>query len=573
MRRALTLATLFAVLPGAASGQGLGVLHVKVTLTDAARTSMPVPRHALLISDNPATSTPRRVVTSTDGTAEVRLPPGSYTVESDEPFTFDGKGYQWTQTVEITAGRDVVLELTAQNADVGAAPAPSLSPAPTENAPSLLLPQWKDSVVSVWTPASRASGFVVDAAGLVVTSQRVIGSASAVDVQLTPSVKVAARVLVADRVRDVAVLWIDPVTIASVRPIPLDCADRSKPPFADSSKPPFADRQKVVAIGAPLRGQKEVSLGEVIRVEPHASVADFRLAPGSAGGPVFSTDGGVVGLSSIVDDEDERRRRDAGIVPVDDVCEVVRSAEKTMQTAQRPVATRLPVEPLRPFPADARIIVAGAAVQRPAGNLSPYQMSSSDFDVAFLTPVLIYDAQHNTQEPNTRAGRGNKRGPDVQQGMQQGRQVAPADFGDWSEYFADVPPVLVVRVTPKLAESFWTTIARGAAYTQGVALPPIKHFKPGFSRLRALCGDVEVIPIHPFTLEQRVSETDAIREGLYVFDPQALGPHCTSVKLVLYSEKEPTKPDTRVVDPQLIERIWQAFGPYRALVAAGGDRP
>src|SRR6266436_3031965 len=119
MLRALTLAlaTLFAVLPGTASGQVLSVLHIKVTLTDAARTSVPVPRHALLISDNPATSSPRRVVTGPDGTAEVRLRPGNYTVESDEPVTFDGKSFQWTETVEITAGRDVILELTADNAE------------------------------------------------------------------------------------------------------------------------------------------------------------------------------------------------------------------------------------------------------------------------------------------------------------------------------------------------------------------------------------------------------------------------------------------------------------------------
>jgi len=544
MLRALTLATLVAVVTVATSSQELGVLHVKVTLTDAARASIPVARHALLISDNPATSTPRRVVTSSDGSADVRLPPGSYTVESDEPVAFDGKGYQWTETVEITAGREVVLELTARNAEVRAAPAPSSSPAPTENDSSLLLPQWNDSLVSVWTPASRATGFVIDAAGLVVTSQRAVGSASAVEVQLTPSVKAAARVLVADRVRDVAVLWIDPGNAAMVRPIPLNCAD--------SSKPRFADRQKVVAIGAPLRGQKEVSVGEVIRVEPEATVANFRLAPGSTGGPVFSTGGRVVGLSSVVDDQDERRRRDVRIVPVDDVCEVVRSAEKAMQTAQRPVATRLPVEGLQPFPADA----LDAAVKRGVANLSPYQLSSSDFDITFLTPVLVYGAQHNAQQANTRGRE-----------VQQGRQVTVTDFGDWSDYFADVPPVLVVRVTPKLAESFWTTVARGAAYTQGVAVPPIKHFKPGFSRLRALCGLVEVTPIHPFTLEQRVSETDAIREGLYVFDPQALGPHCKSVKLVLYSEKEPKKPDTRAVDPQVIERIWQDFAPYRALVA------
>ena len=232
-----------------------------------------------------------------------------------------------------------------------------------------------------------------------------------------------------------------------------------------------------------------------------------------------------------------------------------------MQTAERPSVTRLPVEPLQPFPTDA----LEAAVKRRAGNLSSYQLSASDFDVAFLTPVLIYSAQHNTQQANTPATRRGSRSQDPQQG----RQITPTDFGDWSDYFADDPPVLVVRVTPKLAESFWTTFARGAAYTQGVALPPIKHFKPGFSRMRAFCGDVEVTPIHPFTLEQRVSETDAVREGLYVFDSQALGPDCKSVKLVLSSEKEPEKQDTRIVDPRVIEQIWQDFTPYRALLADG----
>ena len=92
MLRALTLATLFAVLSGAASAQTLSVLHVKVTLTDAAQASIPIARHVLFISDNPATSSPRRVVTGRDGTVDVRLRPGSYTVESDEPVAFNGKG-------------------------------------------------------------------------------------------------------------------------------------------------------------------------------------------------------------------------------------------------------------------------------------------------------------------------------------------------------------------------------------------------------------------------------------------------------------------------------------------------
>jgi len=109
---------------------------------------MPVAGYALLISDNPATTTPRRIVTAADGTAQIRLPAGNYTVESDEPFAFSGKGYQWTQTLDVPAGRDVVLELTAANAEVGVAPPPS---AVVKESGPTLLSQWQVSVVSVLT--------------------------------------------------------------------------------------------------------------------------------------------------------------------------------------------------------------------------------------------------------------------------------------------------------------------------------------------------------------------------------------------------------------------------------------
>ena len=121
----------------------------------------------------------------------------------------------------------------------------------------------------------------------------------------------------------------------------------------------------------------------------------------------------------------------------------------------------------------------------------------------------------------------------------------------------------MIRVTPKFEEGFWTKVARGAAQTQGMAIPAIKRFKSGFGRLRAFCGEAEVTPIHPFKLEQNVSDTNTVVEGLYVFDPGALGPECASVKLTLYSVKEPDKADTRVVDPKLIQQIWSDFAPYR----------
>ncbi len=545
MLRALVLATLFLVVPRTAAVQALRVLHIKIVLVDAEGKATPIPHYLLLVSENPASALPRRVVTALDGTADVSLRPGNYTVESDRPVAFQGKAYQWTQIVDVVAGRDAVLELKADNAEVVTATPETASAALLEADPSGLLALWQDSVVAIWTPTTHASGFVIDAKGLIATNQRVIGNATSVEVQLTPAVKVAARVLTADAALDVAVLAIDPKALASVRPVPLACAQPGKP---------VAEGQGLFTIGAPLRGLKGAAAGTISRVEPRAIVSDLILAAGSAGGPVFNAGGDVIGITTVGDDRDEGSRRRTRIARMDSACAVIASAGSKMKDSKPPDAAHLPVERPLPFPVDA----LKEAAKRRAGSLSPYPMTTTDFEVNFITPVLIYGAHYQAEQVT-----GRERGTATRKPAEPALVRPLMDFSNWSEYMADYPPVLLIRVTPKLVESLWATVARGAARTQGVALPPIKRFKSGFSRMSVFCGDAEVTPIHPFKLEQRVSETDAIYEGLYVFDPGALGPQCGTVKLVLYSEKEPQKADTRVVDPKVVEQVWQDFAPYR----------
>ena len=160
MVRALVLATLAVVISPAAASQTLGVLHIKVVLLDSDRKLTPVPHHALLVSANPASAAPRRLVTGMDGTVDLNLRPGNYTVESDRPVSFQGKAYQWAQTVDIVADHDTVLELTAANAEIEAVGSASSTPAAALEAdPSFLLPKWQDSVVAVWTPYTQVSGF------------------------------------------------------------------------------------------------------------------------------------------------------------------------------------------------------------------------------------------------------------------------------------------------------------------------------------------------------------------------------------------------------------------------------
>ena len=39
-------------------------------------------------------------------------------MESDRPFVHQGNAYQWTQMVNVVAGRGATLALTAQNAEI-----------------------------------------------------------------------------------------------------------------------------------------------------------------------------------------------------------------------------------------------------------------------------------------------------------------------------------------------------------------------------------------------------------------------------------------------------------------------
>jgi hypothetical protein len=521
MSRALLVATLWMLSSPPVFAQGLSTLHISITLPDGTGRITPVARHALLISEEPPTAPPRRTLTTLAGTADVSLRPGRYAVESDQPVAFEGKTYEWSQRIDIVAGRDATLELTAGNASIDTATAAATSARRSDTDPSFLAAQWQDAIVGLWTPTQHASGFVVDARGLIVTNQRVVGTASSAEAQFTPDIKVRATVLASDPTRDVAILWVNPSMVASLRPLPLGCGQ---------TRPSVANGQELYTLGALMTGQKRLTVGGVTGVGPRLLLSDLTVVRASAGGPVF-TAGGLIGFTTL-EDRDPDGRSNARVVRIDQACEVLAAAEQKLTEATPPDATLLPLDPQRPIAADA----LSAAVKNRAGSLSPYPMTTTDFDIAFITPVHIYGTKDQVRRP-------------------------VMDFGHWSEYMADYPRVLLVRVTPKQVEGLWAKVARGAAMTQGLSLPPMKRAKSGFSRMRVFCGDTEVTPIHPFMVEQRISETEAIYEGLYAFDPAVLGPRCETVKLTVYSENGPDKGDTRVVDPKVLQQITQDFAP------------
>jgi len=265
---------------------------------------------------------------------------------------------------------------------------------------------------------------------------------------------------------------------------------------------------------------------------------------------VFNDAGAIVGLTSMVAEPDSRSN-EAGVVQTVFICEALAASLPMLAAAGPPAATQLPVDPARPYPAG----TLEDAKKGTTPSAAVPVMSSSDFDVAFITPPMIHRARQRTGW----TGGAQSRSPEAEARL--GRLT---EFGAWADYFSSLPAVLIVRVTPKMVEALWKRLGREAARTQGADLPAFKDFKTSFRSMRATCAGVEVAPIHPFVLEHLLTEKKIIREGLYVFDADALGPQCGTVTLSLYSEAQPERADTLTPTRTIIDQIWNDFAPYRA---------
>jgi S1-C subfamily serine protease len=496
--RTLTIAVLI-TLATALSAQTTSGLHIQVQLTNTDGSAIPMRGVVLLISDNPATGEPRRVTTTADGTVDVNLRPGNYTVESDQPVAFQGQGYEWTQVVDVVSGQRATLVLTAKNAEIGAI---SASAKPVDASSIVLFNERQSAIVELWSPTGHAAGFIVDAKGLIATNQRSLGDATTVEVQVSPEIKVPGRVLASDRAKDIKIVWIDPQTIASMPPLPVTC---------EPNAPRNTASPEIFTVTIPMLGRKDITWG---------TMSNLTLTRGSSGGPVFAQDGKLIGLTTDGDLEHEMRAP-AHVIPISNLCDPLAAALKKTEGDTPPPATRLPVEPVvtasTTKPSNTR---ATATIEQP-------RIVASDFDIALVRPMPMGEFRVQATKPE--------------------------DFGDWYEYMLQAPPLLYLRAVPKMEESLMMKVGRAAAATQGAVIPPIPRLKASFLKMTAYCGDAEVLPIHAFTIERSPDPKSSVKEGLYAFDPASLGPNCSSVKVMLYSQKEPNKADTKTIDLTLLK--------------------
>ena len=140
--------------------------------------------------------------------------------------------------------------------------------------------------------AQSGSGFVIDPSGIIATNWHVVESSFEITVTLDDNSRAPATVIAAARTMDIALLKVDP-------PHPLTAVR-----FGDSDKLQIGD--PVLVIGNPLGIGMSVTAGIVSALNrdiadtpyDHFIQTDAAINHGNSGGPMFSSQGELVGLNT-----------------------------------------------------------------------------------------------------------------------------------------------------------------------------------------------------------------------------------------------------------------------------------
>lgn len=421
----------------------------------------------------------------------------------------------------------------------------------------------QNGVVTVWSEFGHGTGFIISNDGLVLTNQHVVGPSEYIALQFNPQRKIRAVLLAADPQRDVAVLWCDLKGFPDA--ITLELAKK------DELNPSLVEGEKVFTIGSPLNQQKIVTSGIASKIEKAAIISDVNINHGNSGGPLFNSQGQVVGITTFGDFTSRGGPGISGVLKIEEALPVVDEAKSKMAGIQRPAPELLPVEPSDAFPIEA---IKSTLLQEKFDS-RPYSVGIGDFDVAMITPPLKYRAEKESEMRATKEkGKRNRKSEVAVQDS-----FRPLDdLKNWEVYVGEYKPVLIIRATPKLRETTGSIFLRSLAASGGAYNVPAKlRFKADFYKMKLFCGTKEIVPILPGKIAHvvdvrngLVNATDATYEGFYEYPADSINSSCGAVTLTVFGEKDPGKALTKALSDKTVGRISDDFAPYRSQSGPNG---
>lgn len=549
MRRVLLFGTLFLVVAFPAFSQVENAkLKIRVVLVDGDLNQKPAPRLTLrVVRVDGGSGGAVTIMTSFEGAAEVQLAPGKYRVSTPEPIEFQGKTYGWNADVTVAAPESF-LDLSNDNAMVTTLARET--PARMKEDLAEPFKKYQNSVVTVWSEFGHGTGFIVDEAGLILTNQHVVGTSEYLAVQFDDRRKIAAKLVAFDPQKDIAVLWANLAAFPEAIAAPM-----AKPVHGEAT---VSEGEWVFTIGSPLNQRKILSTGIVSKVEPRAILSDININHGNSGGPLFTSRGTVVGLTTFRE-SDGSGGGISGIVRIEEAEQLLERAKTKMRDAAPPEARLLPVEPAGTYPVDA----LKNSLQAHKFDEGEYIWSQGDYDVAIITPLLQYWL---TEDARVRAQKEKEKRTRNARGAIQGGFRPLDDLKEWGEYAGEYKPVILIEANPRLGRMIRPSISWKTLTQERI--PERYKFKTDFYRMKLFCGTLEIEPIQPGKVEnvlnihnQSFDIRDATYAGVYSYPYEAISSKCSTVTLQLFSEKEPDHPVSAVLKPQTIARIAADFAP------------
>lgn len=304
------------------------------------------------------------------------------------------------------------------------------------------------------------SGFLYDAAGLILTNAHVTAGLDSVAVKIEPDHKVAGRVVFEDRRSDVAVVRIATEAVSGVQPLPV----------ASEAFDGLRVGDELVIIGFPGVLGAVTTKGIVSQKTEGLLLTDAGASPGNSGGPALDADGRVVGITTF-GTTPESGQGLQGAVSARAVVPMISGI--TLQGAAPP-SDSLPTLPTDEFPL--RVLEDAVLASDWPDDL--YDISDAalgdggDYSFSIATPPLV-----------------------ARQGSELG------DLSQWRQEMGEFPPIVVVRVFPHVGQSTLGKLANialaaiGAAtdtYFLPVWAPESKGTIEGY-RLQGPRGDVRPI--------------------------------------------------------------------------------
>ena len=531
-------------------------LTIRAILVEDSLELKPIPRMPIqVISLNPNSKKSVEAITSFTGVVELHLEPGKYNIQSKRIITFMDSRYRWDETVELSVGKDLEIELSNDNAIIEG----EKGLQKIQYVASDIYKKYESGVMTIEGEGSNGTGFLIDTNGLILTNEHVVSGSRFFSVELSNNIRYPAQLIYSDKSEDIAILRISPEIAKNLIVLP----------FAEDSPTNTVVRsgEPVFAIGSPLSQDIIITAGIASKVEDGVIISDVLIDHGNSGGPLLNSKGNVIGINTFGEGKGT-----SGSIRTWKAFSVIDEAKKRLNSMSIPSSEPLLNYPEGIYPSDA----IQTKILSEDFRLADYRLNTRKFTIYILTPPAL---AYFENEENIKAalGRDKRRKRKKVKGED---TLNPTElYGDWAQYVDKYKPIVRVFVTPKQKATVGSAIASGflgasviqyqyagdfdkiTLYRANTASP---HIRIGRSPIKNVFGGAQG------------SMNDAAYQGWVDYMPDSFKPPINPKEEVYFNLINEVKPDKNIVEKiptTLLKRIWEDFSLLRVPVAEPVPEP